>query len=407
MTSSTKIFNILVLDTGREWGGGTNSLLELLKRIDRNRYKFSVLFYNNYKKGTDSDIKTEIEKLGINFLLLRQRRQPLIAKMLKEPSRLVFFFSKKLRKHSVFSVDYHFRIKPNAERISGILKDFKIDLLYMNNQPSSNLECIIASEMTGIPALQHSRIQTTLNPFEVKAAIRSLYKIICVSEGVKNGLVNQGISPSKCIVIYNGIDPDIKPSLSRDEVMKKWGVSDNDILIGTAGSFIKRKRFEDLIKAISTASNKTRHRIKCIIVGEGPERNNLIEDAKRERLDGKVIFTGFQPDAISLINAMDIFVLPSEKEGFPRVILEAMLMGKPVIASNVTGSSELVVNGETGFLVTAGEPKMLADAILKLIEMPELRKQMGEKARERVIRNFSVDRYVSAVENVFAEVSGH
>jgi glycosyltransferase involved in cell wall biosynthesis len=407
MTSSTKIFNILVLDTGREWGGGTNSLLELLKRIDRNRYKFSVLFYNNYKKGTDSDIKTEIEKLGINFLLLRQRRQPLIAKMLKESSRLIFFFNKRLRKHSVFSVDYHFRIKPNAKRISGILKDFKIDLLYMNNQPSSNLEGIIASEITGIPALQHSRIQTTLNPFEVKAANRSLYKIICVSEGVKNVLVNQGISPSKCIVIYNGIDPDIKPSLSRDEVRKKWGVSDNDILIGTVGSLIKRKRFKDLIKAVSLVAGRTEKPVKCIIVGEGPEKDNLLKEANEEKLDGKIIFTGFQPEAISYINTMDIFVLPSENEGLPRVILEAMLMGKPVIASNVTGPSELVVNGETGFLVTAGQPGMFADVILKLIEMPELRKQMGEKARERIIRNFSVDRYVSEVEKVFAEVSGH
>ncbi|MBA4322720.1 MAG: glycosyltransferase [Odoribacter sp.] len=406
MVSTKKNFNILVLDTGKEWGGGTNSLLELLKRIGR-KYRFTALFYSNYKKGTDSDIKTELGKLGVDLLILEQKKQPVTAKILKESARLIFLFSRSLKKNAVFHIDYHFRIKPNAEKISGILKDFKIDLLYMNNQPSSNLEGIIASKMTGIPALQHSRIETTLNPFEVKAANRSLHRIICVSEGVKNELVIQGINPSKCIVIYNGIDPEIKPLRSSKEVRKKWGISDEDLLVGSVGSLIKRKRFKDLIKAVSTASHKTGQSIKCIIAGEGPERDNLIEEVKREGLDGRVIFTGFQPDAISLINAMDIFVLPSEKEGFPRVILEAMLMKKPVIASNVTGPSEIVINGETGLLVAAGKPEMLADAILRLIEMPELGKQMSEKARERIIRNFSIDRYVSEVEKVFAEVSGH
>lgn len=82
---------ILVLDTGKEWGGGTNSLLELLKRIDRGKYHFTALFYNNYKKGNESDIKTEIEKLGIDFILSERKKQPILAKVLKESGRLFLF----------------------------------------------------------------------------------------------------------------------------------------------------------------------------------------------------------------------------------------------------------------------------------------------------------------------------
>lgn len=399
--------NILVLDTGKEWGGGTNSLLELLKRINKNKYHFTVLFYNNYKKGCESDIKTEIAKLGMEFLLLEQKKQPITVKIAKEFSRLTFFFSRRLKKYAVFFIDYHFRTKQNAEKISELLKNLKIDLLYMNNQPSSNLEGIIASKITGIPALQHSRIETTLNSFEVKAVNLWLKKMICVSQGVKDTFVEQGIDAKKCVVAHNGIDPETKPSMPPHEIRKKWGISEDDILIGTVGSLIKRKRITDLIDALPIVSSQTKNPVRCIIVGDGPEKDSLLEYAKRKKNHDKVVFAGFQSDAISYINAMDIFALTSEKEGLPRVILESMLMAKPVVASNVTGPAELVIDGETGFLVPAGQPDMFAAAILKLIEAPELRRHMGEKARERVIENFSIEKYVTGVENVFEEVLEH
>jgi glycosyltransferase involved in cell wall biosynthesis len=398
---------ILILDTGKEWGGGTNSLLELLKRINKNKYHFTALFYNNYKKGYESDIKTEIEKLGMEFLLLEQRKQPVMVKIAKELSRLTIFFSKRLKRYSVFLIDYQFRIKRNAEKISGLLKNLKIDLLYMNNQPSSNLEGIIASKITGIPALQHSRIETTLNSFEIKAVNLWLKKMICVSEGVKNSFIRQGIDKSKCVVVYNGIAIETVPKTSRQDIRKAWGISDNEIVIGTVGSLIKRKRIKDLIESIAVIAHRSEQPMKCMTVGKGQEKSNLIEMVKRKNLDGRVIFTGFQADAISYINALDIFAMPSENEGLPRVILEAMLMGKPVIASDITGTSELVVDGETGFLVPVGKTDAIAGAILRLIQNPALRKQMGEKAKERIIRNFPVSKYVNDVENVFSEVLGH
>lgn len=395
---------ILILDTGKEWGGGTNSLLELLKRIDKNKYHFTALFYNNYKKGAESDIKTEAEKLGVEFLILEQRAQPVIAKTAKELLRLLFFLSRRLKGYSVFLTDYHFRIKQNAEKISEILKNLKIDLLYMNNQPSSNLEGIIAAKITSIPALQHSRIETMLNSFEVKAVNLWLKKMICVSEGVKNSFVRQGVDKSKCVVVYNGIATETVPNASRQDIRKIWGISDKDILIGAVGSLIKRKRTIDLIEATAIVARRSEHPIKCMIIGKGPEKENLMTKVNGRNLDSRIIFTDFQSDAISYINALDIFVMPSEKEGLPRVILEAMLMGKPVIASDITGPSELVVDGETGFLVPVGKTDAIADAILMLIQNPVLRKQMGEKAKERVTRNFPVEKYVSNVNEIFEEL---
>jgi glycosyltransferase involved in cell wall biosynthesis len=395
---------ILILDTGKEWGGGTNSLLELLKRIDKNKYHFTALFYNNYKKGSESDIKTEAEKLGVEFLVLEQRKQPVMIKTAKELSRLIFFFSKRIKKYFIFLIDYHFRIKRNAEKISEVLGSLGVDLLYMNNQPSSNLEGIIASKMTGVPALQHSRIETTLNSFEVKAVNLWLKKMICVSEGMKNSFVRQGVDKSKCVVVYNGIAIETVPNASRQDIRKIWGISDEDILIGAVGSLIKRKRIIDLIGAIAMVVNRSEHPVKCMIIGKGPEKENLRTKVNERTLDSRIIFTDFQSDAISYINALDIFVMPSGKEGLPRVVLEAMLMGKPVIASDITGPSELVVNGETGFLVPMGKTRAIAAAVLGLIENPVLRKQMGEKAKERVTRNFPVEKYVNNVNEIFEEL---
>lgn len=396
--------NILILDTGKEWGGGTNSLLELLKRIDKSIYRYSALFYTNYKKGQDSDIKTEIEKLGVAFQVLRHEKLPITIKVLKEAVRIIFFFSRKIQKRTIFSLEYQFRIKKSAEKISSIIKEQSIDLLYMNNQPSSNLEGVIAAKMSHVPALQHSRIEARLNAFEVRTANQWLSRIICVSEGVKKNLVQQGIEPSRCSVVYNGIDPGTKPLIPPSELKSRWKVSDHDIVIGTVGSLIKRKRVNDLIEALRMTTAGTDRSVKCFIVGEGPERENLRALVKRMHLEDKVIFPGFQKDAVSYINAMDIFIMTSEKEGFPRVILEAMLMGKPVVASRITGATELINNGENGVLAPLGDAGKFTASIIRLIENPELRKTMGENARRHILENYSIEKYVNGVETVFTEI---
>ncbi|MBI3753102.1 MAG: glycosyltransferase family 4 protein [Deltaproteobacteria bacterium] len=398
---------ILILDTGKEWGGGTNSLLELLKRIDRSKYQFTALFYHNYKKGNESDIKTEIEKLGIDFLLLEQKKQPVVSKILKESVRIIFSPGKKLKKYFVFLIDCHFRIKPNAARIAEISRERKIGLLYMNNQPSSNLEGIMAARIANIPCIQHSRIGAELNRVEVDAVNNWLTKMICVSQGVQEMFVKQGVDAGKCAVVYNGIDPNVNPVTAVSEIRKQWGIGDGEMVIGTVGSLIKRKRINDLLEAVGELNNKFKiqnSKFKIIVVGDGPERKSLQEDVLKKGLQDKVIFTGFQTDAISYINAMDIFVLSSEQEGLPRVILEAMLMAKPVIACDVTGPSELVVDGETGFLVPAKNPQALTEALLKLIASSELRNVMGEKGRARAREKFSMDAYISGVSKVFEEV---
>ena len=323
-----------------------------------------------------------------------------------------------LKRYFVFLIDYKFRIEPNAEKIAAILKNKNIDLLYMNNQPSSNLEGILAVKIANIPCIQHSRIGADLNRVEVNAANSYLTKMISVSQGVQEMFVKQGVDAGKCTVVYNGIDPNVKPAVMPFEIRKQWEIEDSEIIIGTVGSLVKRKRIGDLIEAVVKIDEWVKDqglppnvpiggsRVKCVIVGEGPEREGLQKDILKKGLQNKVILTGFQSDAISYINAMDIFILSSEREGLPRVILEAMLMSKPVIACNIAGPSELVVNGESGFLIPARNPHLLANALFKFIASVDLRNQMGENGRMRALEKFSMESYVNGVNKIFEEVLG-
>ncbi len=394
---------ILILDTGKEWGGGTNSLIELLKRVDRKRFAFSVLFYDNYKKGADSDVKTEIEGLGVSFKLLERPRTGIGLKAAREAGRAALSLSATLKKKYLFNLDYKHRIVPASEAIAAELKGF--EGLYMNNQPSSNLEGILAASLVGVPCVQHARIETRLNAIEAKAVNDHVAKVICVSNGVRDGLIASGVEPDRCVVVHNGIDLIAGPVKERDDVRRRLGISPDALVIGTVGSLVKRKRVDMLIEAVSTIQGSL---ASLLIVGDGPELQGLKAMATKAGLGSRCVFTGFSSDPLSYINAMDVFVLASEKEGLPRVILEAMLMAKPTVAFDVAGASELIDNGKTG-IVLSGDGRedgaaSLAKALERMIKDLPLLKTMGEAGRARVSALFGMDRYVWGVEAVLDEV---
>jgi glycosyltransferase involved in cell wall biosynthesis len=395
----------VIVDTGKEWGGGTNSLLELLSRIDRTKYRFTCVFYDDYRQGREGPRISEVlARLGVSFVRLPRRPPSLPGRLLKEFLRGILFFNPRLKRLAVFLVDYWLRIRPDARRLEETLRGQAPQLVYLNNQPSSNLEGILAARAVGIPALQHARIEAALNPFEVRVANTGLRGIIAVSEGVRRGLVGQGIDPSRCVIVHNGIATDTAPHLPPAAVRARWGIGEGEVVLGTAGSLVRRKRVGDLIGAVAALVAGGGSSLRCMIVGEGPERERLQAEAERYGVAGRVVFAGFQAEAVSYINTFDVFALPSEREGLPRVILEAMLMGKPVVASAVSGPSELVVDGVTGFLCPPGDAGAWHEALRRLVMDEDLRKRMGEAGRQRVVEHFSIERYVAGVEAVLARV---
>ena len=175
-------------------------------------------------------------------------------------------------------------------------------------------------------------------------------------------------------------------------------ITGDTVVVGSIGSLIQRKANDHLLRAASSVQARCALPFRIVLVGEGPEQERLTLMAKQLKLTSRTQFAGFQQHPLAWAAAMDVVVLASAKEGLPRVVLEAMLLGKPVIASDVVGSRELVKHGVSGFLYPYGDEDALADYLRQLLENAELRRRMGEAGRQDVLQNYSIERYVSCVE---------
>jgi glycosyltransferase involved in cell wall biosynthesis len=392
---------ILLLDTGKEWGGGTNSMIELLKRIDRRRFEVTALFYHNYRKG-DSDLERELAAIGIPLEIQAQPRQPLRAKLGKELARGLLGWHRAWRRDAVHAIERRWRILPNARRLARRLQEGRFDLLYLNNQPASNLEGYLAAEASGVPVVQHCRIDVTLKPEETAAVNRNARRVICVSRGVADSLVRQGVDPGRCAVVPNAIDG--RQKLPEPAVLP--GVAPGSVVFGSVGSLIARTANDHLLRAAAAVRGRCPLPFHLLLVGEGPERAPLEALARQLGLRERVIFAGFQKLPLPWVAAMDVLVLASAKEGLPRTLLEAMLLGKPAIASDVVGSRELVRPGVTGLLYPFGDWNALAGHLQHLLEHAAERRRLGDAGRAVVLADYSIEAYVAGVEAVLDQAAG-
>lgn len=141
-----------------------------------------------------------------------------------------------------------------------------------------------------------------------------------------------------------------------------------------------------------------------VFAGDGPERNYLENYSKELNVQERVVFLGYRNDIPSLISECDIFVLPSLFEGLPLTILEAMAAGKPVVASDIPGVDEEVVNNVTGFLVPKENPEALALAINSLLSNPKMASEFGDAAKHRAQKEFSSEKMVESITDLYKEI---
>jgi len=214
--------------------------------------------------------------------------------------------------------------------------------------------------------------------------------LVTPSEAGREMLMRQGVPASKLHVVHNGIaladgDADLD---RRIRFRSRWGVEDDQFLIGAVGRFVPQKNLGALLRILV----KLRERQRCprlMLVGEGPERDTVDAQVRRLGLENQVIFTGWQPLARDLMPAFDLFVLPSLEENFPYAVLEAMAAGRPVITFDTGALAEIVVDGVTGFLVRASDEAAMADAIARLMADTNLAEALGRAGRDRVQKRFS------------------
>jgi len=396
---------ILLLDTGKEWGGGTNSMLELLKRIDRQKFDITCCFYTNYSRAQGQTIEQVLHSIGIPLIVIPQRRQPWWAKLAKETGRGLLFFSRAARKSYTRYIDRLWRIQPNVYSIENLLKQGGYDTLYMNNQPGSNEEGYLAAARLPVRLIQHCRIEPVLNEPLVALVNRYATQIIAVSHGVERVLLQHGVKPELCTTVNNAIDihqemPD------RRAMRQQLGLDDETFIFGSIGSLIPRKANHHTLSALSAFSQRhPQAKWKMIIVGEGVERGALLNQAKSLGMADRVVFTGFQNQPFDYLSTFDAFILASQSEGLPRVVLEAMLLKIPVIGSAVTGTAELIEDQVTGLLFPWSDIALLSSHLEQVWASETLRSQLVTRAYENVCRHYAIEHYVAGVEAVLATPS--
>jgi len=274
----------------------------------------------------------------------------------------------------------------------------------------------LAAKIAGVPVIVHTVHGFAFHPYEKfwrrkififleRLATRWCDVMIVISEAMVNWAVKERIvTCDKIVKIYSGIEIDkflFQTNISAKR--KAWGIKDDELVIGEVAKLWEGKGQDILLAAIPEIIREVSN-LKVIFVGEGELEHRLKNIAYKLNIQDKIIFTGFRADIPEITSVFDIACLPTLWEGMGRSVLEAMVSGKPVVASRVGGIVDLVQDGVTGILVEPGDYQALAKAIIRLLKDKGLRQKMGEEARKRVDERFSTEKMVAEIEKIYNEL---
>ncbi len=233
---------------------------------------------------------------------------------------------------------------------------------------------------------------TTRTPFYYRVDQFCLPKysaVVCVSEDLYHECRRFGVPAHKCLLIDNAIDvQEYTRSLATDQAKAKLQWPANGFVIGAVGRLEPEKGYDLLIRAIANLIRR-QHDVHLVIVGEGNDRQRLESLAAELGVSDRVRLVGWQSDVRSHFEAMDLFALSSYREGLPNVLLEAMALQVPCVATRINGIPRLIQDGRNGLLVPPGDVTALENALLILIQNADLRQVFRHAGRRTIENHFS------------------
>ncbi len=299
-----------------------------------------------------------------------------------------------------------------------LIKNERIHVVHLNGYRSS-IFGRLARIVTGVPTIMHARGASDFYGWKKnnryswyqKVIDRFLARftdlVIAVSDEVKEIYVQQRkIDPKKVIVMPNAIALERFKPLPVEkgkELRKQLGLKPDHLIVGTVTRFIEIKGNKYFLEAAKRVLHVFPNAY-FLVVGEGPLFSELKQLCQRLGIDKSVIFTGFRNDIPQLLSIFDVKVIPSLSEGSPNVLLEALAAGKPIVATDVGGISDILRDGETGLLVPPQDPHAMSERIIYLLQCKEVRERLAMKARKES-RKYSLDTYVKNLENVYVDVA--
>ena len=298
-----------------------------------------------------------------------------------------------------------------AARLAHVISEHEIDVVHCHHY-SPYVYGLLATALRPRVKLvftEHGRLSNGAPSLKRRLVnpLLSLWpgRVCAVSNDLKQFMVAEGFPERKVEVVYNGIDPGERPRSAQCVAAREaLGIRKDAFVVGTVGRLDPVKNLHALLRAHAVV-NAHHPDAQVVVVGEGPERASLEDEARRLGIAHAVTFAGHRSDVRLLMSGFDVYVNSSSYEGVSLTILEAMAATLPVVATRVGGNPEVVINHETGLLVE-GHARALADAVLALASDARGRHTMGEAGRWRVKRHFSLDRMVGQYADAYLGSGG-
>lgn len=367
----SKPFNIMYLSSfGSLKGGGQVSLFHLVTNIDR------AIFCPYVNLPADGDLADQLRRQGIEVIIQAFPRS----------------FDFKLYGH--FSALYN---------LLKLIEQYKIDLLHTDG-PRNTFYAGLAAKIKSIPLIWHVRAFNR-DRFDHLLYLLST-RLILVANSLRSRF-DWIRNNSKFVTIYNGVSfPESEDQKLSSGVRQAYGIEDKTLLIAVIARIEPLKGQKYLIEACGSLKGELKD-FHVILVGDIADSEYLKEckeSAAEFGIQNRITFSGYKQDVNQILNEIDIFVLPSLFEAFPRSLIEAMGAGKPVVATDVGGCAEAVEDTVSGFIVPPKNPEALAERVHMLGRDTELRQKVGRAARSRAEEMFSMKQNVKQTELLYREV---
>jgi glycosyltransferase involved in cell wall biosynthesis len=307
----------------------------------------------------------------------------------------------------VFFLDRHSKLSLRAwAPLIRLLRSGRVDVLHAHKF-GSNLWGAILGRITRVPVVvahEHSwsyEGQPLRRFLDREVIARWSDAFVAVSREDRRRMIEvEGIDADRIRFIPNGI-PALGPVTG--DVRQELGIPGDGLLVGAVGQLREEKAFDVLIRAAAVLADRY-PALRVVIAGDGPDAGRLADLIGELGLEGVVTLLGTRTDIPDVLDALDVAVCCSVREGSPLSVMEYMAAGKPVVASRVGGVPDLIDEGVHGLLVDARDPEGFAEAIGRLLDDPDRRRRMGVAARQRQQADFELDTMIRTIEGLYEEL---
>ncbi len=372
-----KIRILYVIDA-LEFGGGERGFSQLSTGLNRERFKTYLAAH------PDSKLEKMVKQENIPFFPIEMDRRV----NFKTIAQLLRIISQN---------------RINIVHSMGARADFFAGMA-VRKLPETSLVCTVAMPVGGFDI---GFIRKIIYKIADHFSSRYVTQFIAVSKAIKEQLVRRcNIHSGRITVVYNGVELDqYNQNMNASEKIRySLGITDDYPIIGAIGRLVYQKGYSHFLRAAKQVYEEKKY-VRFVIVGHGPEEDNLKSMAKSLGISHVCTFAGLRRDIPELLSAFDVFVLSSVLEGLPRIVIEAMAMGRPIVATDIDGVREELEDGITGLLVPPENSDALAESIIDLLVDKDKSSQMGINARREAEEKFGVDLMLKNVENVYEELS--